>query len=262
MDNRPIGLLDSGLGGLSVLKQVKKALPHESTIYIGDQAHLPYGNKSASEIIRLTQKLVDFLIQQNVKLIVFACNTATATAMTTIQQQVDIPIIGVISAGSEIASNQTKSHQIAVIATQATINSGAYEQALKAIDSQYEVVSLATPDLVPAIENDVSDLQLVIHESLQALCGQSFDTLILGCTHYPLIRNQISQEFADKAIMIVDPAEGICQQIRCFLKQKDAFASGSQTINYGYTTGSKEAFEGAAQKWVGQTFDDIKQVTI
>ncbi|KRN04519.1 glutamate racemase [Holzapfeliella floricola] len=262
MDNRPIGLLDSGLGGLSVLKQVKKILPRESTIYIGDQAHLPYGNKSVNEIIQLTKKLVDFLIKKDVKLIVFACNTATATAMTTIQQQVDIPIIGVISAGSMIASAQTKTNKIAVIATQATIKSGAYEKALKLVNNQCEVISLATPQLVPAIENNVLDLQPVIHESLQVLQDKCFDTLILGCTHYPLIQNQIAQELTSQHIEVVDPAEGICQQITQLLKQHDAFASHNAHFNYGYTTGSKEAFEQAAQKWLGQTFDKIKQVKL
>ncbi|MGX4763195.1 glutamate racemase [Holzapfeliella sp. JNUCC 72] len=262
MDNRPIGLLDSGLGGLSVLKQVKKTLPHESTIYIGDQAHLPYGNKSASEIIQLTQKLVDFLIEQDVKMIVFACNTATAVAMTAIQEKVDIPIIGVISAGSTIASTRTKTNQIAVIATQATIKSDAYENALKQADETCEVISLATPQLVPAIENNVLDLQPIIHDSLQVLKGQCFDTLILGCTHYPLIQNQIAQEFTSQKVEVVDPAEGICQQITQLLKQRDAFASHNIHFNYGYTTGSKQAFEQAAKKWLGQTFDEIKQVKL
>ncbi|MGL5884642.1 MAG: glutamate racemase, partial [Bombilactobacillus sp.] len=153
MDNRPIGLLDSGVGGLTVLRQIMRRLPNENTIFIGDQARLPYGTKSAATILQFGRQLVTFLQNQNVKLIVIACNTVTAVALPRLQKEFTVPIIGVIAAGSQAAVKATHNQKIGVIATPATIESQAYQKALQQLQPQIQVHGLATPEFVTLVEN-------------------------------------------------------------------------------------------------------------
>ena len=149
MDNRPIGLLDSGLGGLSIAKKVIEKLPNESTVFIGDNAHMPYGNRTKEDIINLTRRSVKFLLNNDVKLVIFACNTATAAAMGTIEKEIEPQIIGVIQSGALAASRTTKNKKVAVVATSVTVGSHAYEKEIHFRDPEIEVKELATPKLAP-----------------------------------------------------------------------------------------------------------------
>ncbi|WEV39002.1 glutamate racemase [Lactobacillus sp. ESL0680] len=239
MDNRPIGLLDSGVGGLTVVKKVMQKMPRESTVFIGDNAHIPYGDKSQEEIIELTRQSVKFLLSKNVKLIIFACNTATAAAMAAIQREVDQPIIGVIQSGSLAAARITKNKHVAVVGTQVTAASHAYQQEIKLRDSKIKVTELAAPKLVPLIEQDADyDTCLqAVKETLAPIQEQDFDTLILGCTHYPIIRDEFRQVL-DKWVQIVDPADQVAQYTYNVLKRDDMFnASDAPTRHEYYTTG-------------------------
>ena len=151
MDNRPIGLLDSGVGGFTVVKKVIEKLPHESTVFIGDSANMPYGDKSRERIIELTRRSVKFLLQKKVKLIIFACNTATAVAMPTLQNEVEQQVIGVIQSGSLAAARTTKNKKVAVVATPVTINSHAYQKEIKFSDHDINVMEVAAPEHAPHI---------------------------------------------------------------------------------------------------------------
>ncbi|MBA1394448.1 glutamate racemase, partial [Lactobacillus sp. XV13L] len=154
MDNRPIGLLDSGVGGLTVVKEVLRQLPNESTVFIGDQARLPYGTRQPEQIVLFTRQLVHFLQAQNVKMIVIACNTATATALPILKQELNIPIIGVIDSGSRAAVQVNKNQKIAVIATPATIKAHAYQQALLKLAPTAQIKGLATPEFVTMVKRN------------------------------------------------------------------------------------------------------------
>ena len=202
MDNRPIGLLDSGLGGLSVAKKVIEKLPNESTVFIGDNAHMPYGDRTKEEIIELVRKSVHFLLDKNVKLIIFACNTATAMI-----------IFGVIQSGSLAASRTTKNKKVAVVSTKATAESHAYAKEIRFRDPEIQVTELAAPKLAPLVEaqKDHETNLKVVKESLTPLQGKDFDTLIMGCTHYPLIQKEFKEAINDKNVTILDPADQVPQ---------------------------------------------------
>ncbi|MDF7638470.1 glutamate racemase [Lactobacillus sp. ESL0791] len=239
MDNRPIGLLDSGVGGLTVVKKVVQKLPHEATVFIGDNANIPYGDKSVAEIIALTRESVNFLLQKNVKLIIFACNTATAAAMAAIQKEVAPQIIGVIQSGSVAAIKTSKNKQVVVVGTQVTANSHAYKKEIGLRDSAIAVTELAAPKLVPLIERDAPHAEIlpVVKETLQPLKGQEFDTLVLGCTHYPIIRQEFAQVLG-QGVQIVDPADQVAQYTYNVLQRDNLLsASAEPGVHEYYTTG-------------------------
>lgn len=250
MDNRPIGLLDSGLGGLTVVKKVIEKLPNENTVFIGDQAHMPYGDRSKEDIINLTRKSVEFLLSKNVKIIIFACNTATAAAMSTLQQEVAPQIIGVIQSGSLAAARTTKNKKVAVIGTQVTINSDAYKKEIKFRDPQIQVTQLATPKLASLVEQQAdraTNLE-VVKEQLAPLKEKDFDTLVLGCTHYPIIQDEI-QQVVGKKVQLVDPADQVAEYTYKVML-RDGLLGDSQATHEYYTTGDAIKFTKVAQEWL------------
>lgn len=245
MDNRPIGLLDSGVGGLSIVKKVIKKLPHESTIFIGDNKNMPYGDKTDQEIISLTRQSVKFLLQQDVKLIIFACNTATAIAMPVIEKEIAPQIIGVVQSGALAATRQSQNQKIAVVATAATISSHAYQQEISKRNPEAEVFELATPKLAPLVEQmkDQKTNFEVVSDSIRQLQGKDFDTLVMGCTHYPLIEDSFEKALTDN-VNILDPADQVTQYTYNVLKRDNLFSTkdkASVTHRY-YTTGDAENF--------------------
>lgn len=250
MDNRPIGVLDSGLGGLTVLKKVIKKLPEESTIFIGDQANMPYGDRSKEEIIALTRASVKFLMSKNVKLIIFGCNTATAAAMSVIQKEIPIQIIGVIQSGALAAAKTTESKKVAVIGTTATVLSHAYQKEIHSRDNEIKVSEFAEPLLAPLVEEDPDEKKKleVVQESLKELKDHDFDTLVLGCTHYPLIENEIAAVVGAKT-KILDPADQVAQYTYNVLKRDNMLAAGKVSHQY-YTTGNARHFTEIAKEWM------------
>mgnify|MGYP001298304538 FL=1 len=252
MDNRPIGLLDSGLGGLTVVKKVIEKMPNEKTIFIGDQAHMPYGDRPKEEIISLTRHLVRFLLDQDVKIIIFACNTATATAMKVIAPEIDRQIIGVIQSGALAAAQTTKTKKVAVIGTTATVNSEAYVDEIKARDHEIQVSQLAAPLLAPLVEADEGPeiRQKVVEKSLAPLKADTFDTLVLGCTHYPIIASEIRSVVSPKT-MLVDPADQVSQYTQNVLRRDGLLADDKQIPDHRYyTTGQAAKFTKVARQWL------------
>ena len=212
MSNRPIGVFDSGLGGLTVVKSMKKLLPNESILYFGDTARLPYGIKSKQLVIQYSIQIANFLIKKDAKMIIVACNTATAMALDELKNNFkNIPIIGVIEPGSVQASFDSINKKIGVIGTVATIKSKAYESALRSIDKKIEVFSKDCPLFVPFVEEGMVEgeaINLIVEHYLSGF-KDNIDTMILGCTHYPLLETVIKKYVDD--IILVDSASAVVE---------------------------------------------------
>ena len=245
MDNRPIGLLDSGVGGLTVVKKIIAKMPHEATVFIGDNAHIPYGDKSKVEIIALTKQSVNFLISKNVKLIIFACNTATAVAMKTIQKEIEPQIIGVIQSGAVAAANATKNKNVAVVATKMTVGLHAYQKEIQVRDPEITVNEIAAPQIVPLIENNAGHqaYMAALKKILLPINNLGVDTLVLGCTHYPIIRSEFAQ-CVKPAVQIIDPADQVAQYTYNIMKRDQMFTDSSAKGKHEYyTTGDVKMFD-------------------
>lgn len=264
MSNRPIGLLDSGVGGLTVLKAVKDRLPNESLVYIGDTKRCPYGNRSKEEIFSYTLELVQFLLDQHVKMIVIACNTATAHALESVRDKVDIPVIGVVGPGSEAAVLTTVSNEIGVLATVSTVESKFYEHSLMGRAPVVSVKSLACPEFVDIVEEndyETDSAREKVAGHLEGFKTADMDTVILGCTHFPLLAPFI-QESLGKEVTLIDSGALTSFEVENVLKaSKLENAEGNRTIRI-YTTGPEERFRSIAEKWLQTKPLDVKHVSI
>lgn len=210
MDNQPIGIFDSGLGGLTVLRQIETLLPSEDIIYFGDTARVPYGNKSQATIVKFTTENILFLLRKKVKFVVIACNTSSALALSYVQTVFSIPIIGVIEAGVERALKLSKNKIIGVIGTKSTIESQSYQHSLKQKDKSVRVVAHSCPLFVPLVEEGILNGPIVkeaVRLYLSEYKNNGVDTLILGCTHYPLLKKVITSFL--KSVVIVDSAKEV-----------------------------------------------------
>src|SRR5215212_4869209 len=219
---RPIGVFDSGIGGLTVVSALRRLLPNESIFYLGDTARVPYGGKSATTVQRYSREIAAILLQENAKTVVVACNTASALALPNLEETLPVTVTGVIVPGARAALAQTRTGHVGVIATRATINSGAYERALRALDSEVRVSARACPLLVPLIEEgwlESSVTDEIIRQYLAPLLHDGVDTLVLGCTHYPLLRPAIARLVGDQ-VALVDSAENCAQAVRDLLTAK------------------------------------------
>ncbi|WP_134699974.1 glutamate racemase [Ammoniphilus sp. YIM 78166] len=217
--NNGIGVIDSGVGGLSVAKEIMRQLPQESILYFGDTARCPYGPRPAEEVRSFTFQMITYLLRYRMKALVIACNTATAVVLQEIAQLATIPVIGVIDPGARTAIKETKTGAIGVIGTSGTIQSKAYEKALKRIHPSAEVYSYACPEFVPLVESGIPDrskaLQIV-KDSLKPFSSLSIDTLILGCTHYPMLADLI-QEVMGAEIRLINSAEETARELSVVL---------------------------------------------
>ncbi|MFL6529222.1 MAG: glutamate racemase [Chthoniobacterales bacterium] len=222
-DVRPIGVFDSGIGGLTVVSALRRALPNESIYYLGDTARVPYGGKSPSTVQRYSHEIASLLLRENAKTIVVACNTASALALPTLEEDLPVTVTGVISPGAKAATAATRNEHIGVIGTRATIKSRAYEHALRNLNSAVRVTARACPLLVPLIEegwltSDVTDK--ILMQYLQPLLDDGIDTLVLGCTHYPLLRPAIQRLLGD-SVTLVDSAENCAIAVRELLTREE-----------------------------------------
>ena len=219
--NAPVGVFDSGVGGLTVAREIMRNLPSEKIVYFGDTARVPYGSKSKDTVIRYSSQIVHFLREQNVKAIVIACNTASAFALEAVQDKLDIPVIGVIEAGARVAAEETNNKRVGVIGTVGTVGSGIHE---------------SYPLFVPLVEegwlHDPVTVE-VASRYLQELKDEQVDTLILGCTHYPLIRSTIQEVMGEK-VRLVNPAYETALELKSLLTKMDLLSSGEQQAEFPY----------------------------
>ena len=222
LNEAPIGVFDSGLGGLTVAREIMRNLPQEKIVYFGDTARVPYGSKSRQTVERYSRQIVRFLKTQEIKAIVIACNTATAFAIDAVREEADLPVIGVIEPGARVACAETGNGRIGVIATRATVGSGAYTEALRSLRPDVRVIEKACPLLVPLVEegllhDPVTDE--IIMRYLDEVLENGVDTLILGCTHYPLLRSAIRKLVGD-SIRLVNPAYETARSLAELLEEK------------------------------------------
>lgn len=253
-NKKAIGFIDSGVGGLTVFKEALKQLPNENLIYLGDTARCPYGPRPAHQVIQFTWQMTDFLLAKDIKLLVIACNTATAVALDEIRAKLDIPVIGVILPGTRAAVKATRNRRVAVIGTQGTINSESYPKAIHGKTPKTQVFSLACPKFVPIVESNEYHSALakkVVAESLAPLKYKKIDTLILGCTHYPLLR-PIIQNVVGSKVRLIDSGKETVGEVSVLL---DYFGIANDSDNLRpsyefYTTGSTKMFDDIANDWL------------
>lgn len=218
----PIGVFDSGVGGLTVVKEIMNQLPGETIIYFGDTARVPYGSKSKETIITYTRQIIRFLTGKGVKVIVIACNTASAFALETIKSEIDIPVIGVVRPGAKVAAETTKNGKIGVIGTEGTIRSGIYNEFLNETNPNIKVFGKACPLFVPLVEEELMDDPVTVEMAkryIGELLKDDIDTLVLGCTHYPLLRRTIRNIVGDK-VTLVNPAYETAKSLKEVLMEQ------------------------------------------
>lgn len=247
MQNRKVGVLDSGVGGLTVLKEIIKKLPQESTIYIGDSQNAPYGKRSPAEIQSLAIKLIQFLLTKNVKLIVIACNTITVNGIDTLRKKFpQVPLIGTVPVIKK-AAQRTKKKKIGLLATEATAKSAYMQKLLQEFGNGVEVITVGTNELVPLIEShNFAKLQAILPQILQPFLEKEIDVLILGSTHFPIITKEIGSVFEEK-LVILDSGEAIALQTKRILTNKKLLARVKNTTHEIYTTGDEKLFAMTAQ---------------
>lgn len=236
MKNNPIGVFDSGIGGLTVLKEIMEVLPNEDIIYFGDTARVPYGPRSKETVTKYTFQCIEFLLSKNIKAIVIACNTATARSLKFAQEKYDIPIIGVIEAGARTAVNITKNKKIGVIGTEGTINSKAYEKEIGKIDINIQTIGKACPLFVPIAEENWCETdiaELTAKKYLEEMREDDIDSLVLGCTHYPLLINTIAKVMGDK-IKLVNPARETAKDLKNVLVRNNLLKEYNHNAKYEY----------------------------
>lgn len=254
--SQPIGVIDSGVGGLTVAKELIRQLPNEEIVYLGDNSRCPYGPRPAEQVKAFTWEMTRFLLEQeNIKMLVIACNTATAVVFEEIKEALHIPVIGVVQPGARSAIKMTKSGYIGVIGTIGTIQSKAYDHALFAIDQEVKVTSLACPSLVPLVESgefNTIKTQSIVSEALCSLKSDlGMDTLILGCTHYPLLRSVI-QQILGKRIELIDSGEETAREVSTILYHKAIDRHSDRLPKHRfYTTGSPAVMGLIARDWLG-----------
>ena len=265
MSNRPIGIFDSGLGGLTVFNEIIKILPNENIVYFGDTARVPYGSRSKETVAKYTFQTINFLISKNVKSIVIACNTATAMALKEAQEKYNIPIIGVIEAGARAAASCTSNKIVGVIGTQGTINSKAYNLEVGKLDKDIVIIDKACPLFAPIVEEGWANTDiafLAAKKYLYELKDKNIDSLVLGCTHYPLLKGAISEVMGND-IKLVNPAEETAKDLNNILERDNIFKNdGKYGIYEYYVSGIPENFANIAKEFINQELEYVKNVEI
>lgn len=260
--NSAIGVFDSGIGGLTVLHQIIEALPRENTVYLGDTARAPYGTKSVETVMRYSFENSEFLVEKGVKLVVVACNTSTAIALSRLQESLPVPVIGVIEPGVRRAIKSTKNKKVGVIGTEATIQSGAYTRALKAADPKIEVYSRACPLFVPLVEEGWTDnavVEMTVNAYLGSLKQSGIDTLVLGCTHYPLLKRAI-RKFLGGGVRLVDSAEETASEVAAALKKRASGRKTGKVIHSFFVTDAPERFVKVGRRFLGENVESAVRI--
>ncbi len=264
MSDNPIGIFDSGVGGLTVFKEVKRLLPTESIIYLGDTARVPYGIRSKETVTRYSIENTEFLLSKGIKLLVIACNTASSLSIDEIKKRCPVPVIGVIEPGARAALRVTKNRRIGIIGTEATIRSMAYPEVIKEIDGKVTVYSKACPLFVPLVEEGWfrgPATRLIAEHYLKELRDSGIDTLILGCTHYPLLKEVIS-EIMGREIRLIDSAVETALLVKKTLEEKGLSNHSDRVFYKFYVTDSPERFRIVGERFLGEPIEDVEKITL
>jgi glutamate racemase len=265
MDGRAVGVFDSGMGGLTVLHECLVTMPHEDFVYLGDAARLPYGPRPGGELRRFSREIAGYLAAQGVKLIVAACNSATSAALPELQTQFEVPIVGVLTPEAHAAVQATRNRRVGLLATQATVSSGRYEQLVHALDAGVSFHALACPRLVPLIESDDPFGRATVdavREYAAPLKRAGVDTVILGCTHYPLIR-PIFQRIFGRDVTLVFSAEETAREVAETLARKRIENDPGREGSYRFlTTGDTEQFRATGARFLQLPIAEVEHVTL
>ena len=256
-----VGIFDSGIGGLTVLKEVRKILPNEEIFYFGDTARVPYGEKTKDLIIGYSKEIIDFLLTKKISALVIACNTATALAAEELKTAYDIPIIGVISAGVRSALSMTKNNKVGIIGTKATINSGKYKEEMNKRNKDIIVYQKACPLFVPLVEEGLVSGKIVDEVIKMYLddFSDNIDTLILGCTHYPLLKKEIQKLYP--RLNIVDPAMETALDLRTALEKNNSLEDKTGNVKY-YASDGINHFKTIGNMFLDEKIEDIELVKL
>ncbi len=258
-----VGVFDSGIGGLTVVKKINSFLPNEGIVYFGDTARVPYGSKSNSTVIEYSIQDANFLISKNVKIIVAACNTASSVALDSLRKKFNVPIIGMIEPGAKMAAKNTKSGKIGVIGTNATINNKAYSLELKKLDKQLSVIEKACPLLVPLAEEgwiNHKATYAIAEEYLADLRNANIDTLILGCTHYPILADVI-QNVMGKSVKLIDSGTAASMIVEEYLEGRNLKNQSAVLGNNEYYVSDLPIkFKEVAQRFLGKEIKDVTKI--
>lgn len=261
---KPIGVFDSGVGGLSVVREVLKKLPQEQIVYFGDTANVPYGSKSAEELMQFGNQITDFLIDQDVKMIIIACNTSSSLSYDFLRKKHDLAFIDVINPSIDVAIHNSKNQKIGVIATEATIKTGVHEKLLLVANPNARVYTNACAKFVPLVEQGIvegPEVEEAIAEYLNPLVEKGIDTLILGCTHYPFLQESM-QKVLGKDIKIIDPAQETVVKAQERLRDLNLINTGPKKENIYWASGDGLDFQENAQKFIQNEIKKVKEISL
>jgi glutamate racemase len=265
VDPRPVGVFDSGVGGLTVLHECLVTLPHEDFVYLGDHARLPYGPRPLEEVRQFAREIGSFLGSQGVKLVVAACNTATSAALPQLQEELEVPVVGVITPEAHAAVQATRNRRVGLLATEGTVDAGRYAELVHALDAGVELVAVACPRLVPLIESDDpfgAPTTDAVREYAAPLKEAQVDTVILGCTHYPLIR-PIFQRVFGRDVTLVFSAEETAREVAESLSRKRIENDAGREGSYRFlTTGAPETFRAMGGRFLQLPIAEVEHVTL
>ncbi|MCL4424641.1 MAG: glutamate racemase [Firmicutes bacterium] len=262
MDNRPIALFDSGVGGLTVARELVRRLPQESLLYLADTGRLPYGTRPPAQVAAFTLQIIRFLEEKGAKMAVIACNTATAAGLEMARRSLTLPVLGVIDPGAAMAAQATRNGRIGISATPATVSSGAYERAIKRINPDLEVHGEPCPEFVYLVEGGVKDVELAkrtAQKCLSPLLEKGIDTLVLGCTHFPFL-NEIIAGVVGETVRLIDPAVGTVSEIERILQEKDLVSESTVPQRTFFTSGDPAVFRQIGSLLFGHNIEKVEVV--
>jgi glutamate racemase len=263
--NRSIGVFDSGIGGLTVLKEIIKEMPDEGTIYLGDTARVPYGIRSPETVTRYSLENTRFLFSKDIKLLVVACNTASSISLDSIKKSIHAPVVGVIEPGAKAAVRVTRNKRIGVIGTEATIRSGSYTRSIKAFDRDIEVCHLSCPLFVPIVEEGWIEGEIatiIVEKYLKGIKDKGIDTLVLGCTHYPLLKGVISRVMGED-VALIDSAVEVAKEIKEILNTADSKSKNRENpVREFYVTDSPERFVKVGELFLENKIEHIEMIKL
>ncbi|MBO8126668.1 MAG: glutamate racemase [Firmicutes bacterium] len=261
---KPIGIFDSGLGGLTVVREIWRDLPQERITYFGDTARVPYGGRSAAEITEFNSQIIEFMLQEGIKAVIFACNTSSALALQEMRKRYPVPMFGIIKPGAKAALATSSNRRIGLLATEATVKSGAYERAILALEPTAQVFPMACPKLVPLIEKgelDSPETEGALQEYIDPLAEAGVDTLIYGCTHYPFLDSVITRLYPGR-FKLVDPAKSCVREVREYLQQNALLAQEARGEDRYFVSGDPGHFAALGSRLAGRILPAPQKVDV
>ena len=266
ISQQAIGIFDSGIGGLTVLREIRQRLPHETIKYLGDTARVPYGTRSAQTVLKYARANTEFLNRQDIKLLVIACNTASAVATEHLRSTYSLPVIDVVCPGARAAVDATSTGRIGIIGTEGTISSGAYQREISALREDVVISAQSCPLFVPLVEQgwvDENDpvVQMIVQRYLEPFLDSQIDTLVLACTHYPLLKKAIAR-FMGAAITLIDSAEQSARQVESTLREADLLSAEPGVAPQYFVTDIPHRFASTGALFLGESLGDVQLIDI